>query len=123
MATHRQSKNEAFKPYMLLLLLAAPIILILCIFFDRMTISNRNQIVLPPNFKLIHNDSPIKIVSNNNQQKIGEIIKLEEAFKIPAKFIKGNNEGKVVTFEKIDPKSENCPINAELLEMNRKLLD
>ena len=122
MATHRPSKNNAIKPCLLLLFIVTAAIVFIGVFFNGMTMKSYNQVTPASNYKIIQSNIPNQFGSNNNIQKSNEPPKQEEGIKIPTNLFTEGQDGKPIMFQKVDPNDKNCPINMELVEINKKLI-
>lgn len=99
MATHNPTKNAAIKPCMIFVTIAAAVIVFITIFFEGMAIKGSNQVSPPSNFKLVENKNQF---GSNSIQKPNEIPKSDEVLKLPANIGDLFNNGKPVTFKKVD---------------------
>jgi hypothetical protein len=124
MASQRAAKNNVIKPCMLFLLGSGVLIIILSVFFDSIVLKSSNQVTLPSNYKLIQKNMPKQVFPNNNIQKGIDLSKSADDIRIPARFAFGDPINmKPVKIQKMDINDKDCPINMELLEMNKKLFD
>ena len=122
MATHRPAKNGYIKPFWLLLLIVSVIIIFVCVFFDGLETKTTSHVTHQPNFKYIQNNIP-KPLGPNNIQTFDEMRLTDEDLKHIAKFFPDDGNKKQFMIQKMDPTDKDCPINMELLEWNKKLID
>lgn len=128
MAKQRQPNNKAIVERLLLLFIVGAIVILINLFVIN------QQTRTPP----MHNIENIKLMQSKTVSKLIKvdsntvyliftfqilIIRVEEAIKMAPKLFGENNNGIPISIQSFDPNDKNCPINNEIIEMNKKLMD